>query len=171
LEVVRIDLDARPQPRVSVPSAGGAGGGELGGGPPGIPGGDARCLLPPCLGTKPIVGRPPVPRPEPTAADPVQAPIKAVMAASVYTPDPDQTRLSRTATGRTHRSPGRITIGFCIDGAGKTYDVRIRRGFPGDAEVDEICRATVAKWRFSPQRVGGKARSTCSAVTFDIRFE
>jgi outer membrane biosynthesis protein TonB len=170
-EVVPIDLDARPQARLTVPSAAGGGAGNPAGAGPGIVGIGSRCLLPPCLGTQQVVGRPAVPRPEEPVVQPVHAPIKTVMAMSVFTPDPDQSRLSRTATGRTHRSPGKTTVSFCIDGNGKTYDVRTRRGFSGDTEVDEICRTTVARWRFSPQRVGGKVRSTCSAVTFDIRFE
>lgn len=172
VEVVPIDLDARPPARLVVPGAGGAGGGDARGDLSGIPGGTgSKCLLPPCIGTQQVVGRPHVPVPKPAAAEPVQAPIKAVMATSVFTPNPDQATLARTPTGRSHRRPGKTTVSFCIDGSGKTYDVRTRRGFPGDAEVDEICRATVAKWRFSPQRVGGKARSTCTTVTFDIRFE
>jgi periplasmic protein TonB len=169
IEVVRIDLDARPQARVAVPSTGGGQAG--GGGVPGPPGGGSRCLLPPCLGTQQVIGRPTVQHPPPPVVPAVQAPIKAVMATSVFTPDPDQARLSRTPTGRTHRRPGKTTVSFCIDGRGKTYDIRTRRGFAGDAEIDEICRSTVAKWRFSPQRVGGKVRSTCTAVTFDIEFE
>ena len=170
-EVRKSDLDARPQARVAVPSPGdGGGGGRLGGDVPGIPGG-GRCLLPPCIGTQQVIGRPLVPQPKTPDADPVQAPIKAVMATSIFAPDPEKGRLARTATGRTHRRPGKTTVAFCIDGGGKTYDVRTRRGFPGDPEVDEICRSTVSRWRFSPQRVGGKARSTCTSVTFDIQFE
>jgi protein TonB len=169
-EVMKIDLDARPQAHVPVPSGvAGAGGGSSG--PPGVPGGSGtRCPLPPCIGTQ-AIGRPMIPQPKPPASEPVQAPIKAVMATSIFTPDPDKARLSRTTTGRMDPRPGKTTIAFCIDGNGKTFDVRTRRGFPGDAEVDEICRTTVAKWRFSPQRVAGKARTTCTAVTFDIRFE
>jgi protein TonB len=170
MEVVPIDLDARPQARVAVPTGLG-GGGKSGSGVPGIPGTGSGCLLPPCIGTQPMIGRPIVPQPKTPAAEPVQAPIKAVMATSIFTPNPDQSRLSRTETGRSHRRPGKTTVAFCIDGGGKTYDVRTRRSFPGDPEVDEICRSTVSKWRFSPQRVGGKARSTCSSVTFDIHFE
>jgi len=168
-EVLKIDLDARPQPHPTVPSGTGGGGGELG--IPGIPtGGGTKCLLPPCIGTQQVIGRPIVPQPKPPT-DPVQEPIDRVMASSIFTPDPAQDLLSRTTTGRTDRRPGKTTIAFCIDGNGKTYDVRIRRRFPGDDEVGEICRTTVSKWRFSPQRVGGKVRSTCSSVTFDIRFE
>lgn len=170
-EVLALDLDARPKARVAVPSPTGAGGH---GGVPGIagsPGIGARCPLPPCIGTQPIVGRPMIPQPKPPAADPVQAPLAAVMATSLFAPDPEKARLARTTTGRTHRRPGKTTVAFCIDAGGKTYDVRTRRAFPGDPEVDEICRSTVSKWRFSPQRVGGKARSTCTTVTFDIRFE
>jgi periplasmic protein TonB len=169
-EVLKIDLDARPQARASVPGA--LGGGTKGGGIPGIPGGGGGCPLPPCIGTQQVIGDSFVrPQPRLPAAEPVQAPIKAVMATSIFTPNPEQARLSRTVTGRTHRRPGKSTVAFCIDGSGKTYEVRTRRGFPGDPEVDEICRSTVSKWRFSPQRVGGKARSTCTSVTFDIHFE
>lgn len=169
-EVVKIDLDARPQARVPVPSGIAGGGGA--GGITGIPGGNgARCPLPPCIGTQQVPLRPSIPLPKPPAPEAVQEPIERVMASSVFTPNPDQSRLSRTPTGLSHRRPGKTTVAFCIDGSGKTYDVRVKRRFPGDDEVDEICRATVAKWRFSPQRVGGKARSTCSSVTFDIRFE
>lgn len=169
-EVLKIDLDARPQARVPVPTGLGNGGGS--GSLSGIPsGGGTRCALPPCIGTPQVIGRPNIPPPKPPVPEAVQEPIERVMASSVFTPNPDQSRLSRTPTGLGHRRPGRTTVAFCIDGSGKTYDVRVKRRFPGDAEVDEICRATVAKWRFSPQRVGGKVRSTCSSVTFDIRFE
>lgn len=171
-EVAELDPDPRPRVKATVPGAATGSGNPLGRGP-GIPGGTGtHCPLPPCLGTQQVIGRPHVPQPKPPPKDdPIQAPIKTVMAASVFTPDPDQAKLSRTPTGRTHRSPGKSTISFCIGGDGKTHDVRIRGRFRGDAEVDEICRQTVAKWRFSPQRVGGKARATCSVITFDIRFE
>lgn len=171
-EVVKLDLQARPRPRTtSIPGDATGKGGPLGS-PLGIPGGAGpHCPLPPCVGTQADFGRTTIPRPEPTRAAPIQAPIRTVMASAVFTPDPDQATLGRTPTGRSHRSPGKATISFCIDGRGKTYDVRVRRGFRGDAEVDEICRKTVARWRFSPQRVAGKARSTCSSVTFDIRFD
>ncbi|MCX4245684.1 hypothetical protein [Paraliomyxa miuraensis] len=170
-EVVKLDLDAPPKVRATVP------GKALGGGPgigrsPGVPGGTGtHCPLPPCLGTQQVISGPPIHRPEPPKEPPIKAPIATVMASSVFTPDPDQAELARTPTGRTHRSPGKTTISFCIGGDGKTHDVRVHRGFRGDPEVGEICRKTVAKWRFSPQRVGGKVRSTCSSVTFDIRFE
>jgi len=170
-EVIPLDPDVRPRTPGTVPGTGGkTGGGSPHGSIDGIPGTGARCLLPPCLGTTPIVGTP-LPQPKPSTTPPEKAPITAVMATAVFAPNPDQARLARTPTGRSHRSPGKTTVSFCIDGSGKTYDVRVRRGFPGDPEVDEICRATVSKWRFSPQRVGGKVRSTCSQVTFDIRFE
>ncbi len=172
IEVQPLDLDARPKVRLTMPSkVGGGSGGPAGIAGPGIPGVGGRCLLPPCIGTE-IVDRPPVSQPQPPATiEPTQAPIKAVMASSIFTPDPDKQRLSRTPTGRSHRRPGNTTVSFCIDGDGKTFKVRTRSGFSGDPEVDEICRATVARWRFSPQRVGGKARTTCTSVTFDIRFE
>lgn len=172
-EVVPLDLDRKPRPSLAVPgNAKGPGGGPGLGGPGGVPGGTGnRCLLPPCIGTEVIDTLPPDVLPPKAPQPPIQAPIAAVMAKSVFTPNPDAASLSRTPTGRTHRSPGKTTVSFCIDGDGKTYDVRVRKGFRGDAEVDEICRKTVARWRFSPQRVGGKARSTCSTVTFDIRFE
>lgn len=169
-EVLEIDLDARPQARVPVPTGLGSGGGS--GSLTGLPNGvGTRCALPPCIGTQQVIGRPNIPQPKPPAPEAVHEPIERVMASSVFTPNPDQSRLARTPTGLTVRRPGKTTVAFCIDGSGKTYDVRVKRRFPGDHEVDEICRSTVAKWRFTPQRVGGKARSTCSSVTFDIRFD
>ena len=45
------------------------------------------------------------------------------------------------------------------------------RRFPGDTAVDAIVRKTVKRWRFKPWMVGGKARRTCSSVSFQIHFD
>ncbi|MEM7155024.1 MAG: hypothetical protein AAF799_19405 [Myxococcota bacterium] len=135
------------------------------GGPPGI----GTCITPPCA-ENPPPRRPISPiRPEPK--DLTRAPIKTVMAKARYSPDPDVHALARTTTGRTNRRPGRSTVSFCVDDTGHTVDVRTRRAFGGDPEVDRICRQTVSSWRFYPLKVGGRARKTCTSVTFELRFE
>lgn len=165
LEVAKIDLNAKPRRTThGVPGpdggGGGAGVGSLIGGPTG-PG----CMLPPCIGVTP-------PRtPRPTAVAPERAPIKAVMARAIYSPDPDPRKLALTPTGRNRSQSGRTKVSFCIDAKGKTYDIRATQRFPGDVQIDQICRQTVQKWRFRAMKVGGQARSTCTTVTFDIRFD
>ncbi|MCA9707410.1 MAG: TonB family protein [Myxococcales bacterium] len=167
------DLDRKPVPRRTGPSHEGVPGPTGPSGPPGVPGPPgppgARCLIPPCLGQVGIAAPPAVPRP-PAKESPVQEPWAVTRAKAIYTPDPDSTQLARTQTGRTSRTPGKTSVAFCIDGDGRTFDVRVRSRF-GDPQVDRICRQTVAKWRFHPQRVAGKARPTCSTITFDIRFD
>ncbi len=166
--------DPRPAPKTSGPStsppgpSGGGGGSDKGsiGMPPG-PG----CLIPPCIGdtvTPPItISRPPVRTPP----APAVVPQSAVMARARFSPNPDPKRLAQTPTGRSHRTPGSSVVSFCVDERGETYDVKTKRGFRGDPEVNRICRETVARWRFTPMRVQGQARKTCSSVRFDIRFE
>ncbi len=170
-EVVPLDLTRAPKPVSTGPSHG-----ETGSGPAGsskLPGGAGPgCLLPPCIGTfapKSIV-RSPIARPTPPAPVDIR-PLASVMARAIYSPDPDPKKFALTRTGRTHRSPGRSTVSFCIGPAGRTQDVRTTRAFSGDRDVDRICREAVKKWRFSPLRVGGKARTSCSKITFDIEFE
>lgn len=171
-----IAAPTRPKPRV--PPSGSSSESEAGSkGPRGVPwgaeGGDprSRCLVPPCLGKTVDLGKPPpIPTRKPEAS-PEKAPIEAVMATAIYTPDPDPARLARTPTGLTSRRSGRTTVEFCIGGDGRTRGVRTRSRFSGDPEVDRICRQTVSKWRFRPSRVAGKARTTCSTVVFDIRFD
>lgn len=171
-EVAPLDLEARPRRSTGVPTDGtgkGPAGRGLG---PGIgPGGPSSgtCLLPPCVGTTTIATT--RPRIEPPPVPTARAPIDTVMGTSIFAPDPDPRALASTPTGRSHRQSGRSSVSFCIDKGGKTFDVRTRTGFRGDAEVDRICRQTVSKWRFKPMRVGGQARTTCTTVTFDIRFE
>ncbi|MEM9458402.1 MAG: hypothetical protein AAGF11_29765 [Myxococcota bacterium] len=171
-----IAAPTRPKPRV--PPSGSGSGSEAGPkGPRGVPwgtqGGDPRsgCLVPPCLGKTLDLGKPPPIPTRKTEASPVKAPIEAVMATAIYTPDPDPARLARTPTGLTSRRSGRSTVEFCIGGDGRTQRVRTRSRFGGDPEIDRICRQTVGKWRFGPSRVAGKARTTCSTVVFDIRFD
>lgn len=143
--------------------------GPTGTGLPGVPPGFGTCTTPPCA-TNPPPTRPRSPIPT-APADLTRAPIKTVMAKARYAPDPDVHALARTTTGRTHRRPGRSTVAFCVDDTGHTTDVRTRRAFGGDPEVDRICRQTVSSWRFHPLKVGGRARKTCTSVTFELRFE
>ncbi len=173
-EVAPLDLDDPPVRRTSTPgpsttttTTGGGPSKGLGlGGGGGI--GGPGCLLPPC--TK--IGQPPRIPPVSTPRIPVVAtPLRAAMARALYSPNPDSKKLARTKTGLTHRSPGRSTVSFCIDPGGRTSDVETRRPFRGDAQVDRICRETVQKWRFKALRVGGKARKSCTQVTFDIEFD
>ncbi|MCA9655470.1 MAG: hypothetical protein H6712_02820 [Myxococcales bacterium] len=169
-EQIPIDL-AKPPRRLGAAGSGKEGGLAGGSGGPGLPGiggppGIGTCVLPPCVGTPiPRVVRPPSPAPR------TELPIDAARATATYDPDPDPKALARTETGRSNRRAGRSSVHFCIDERGRTFDLSTQRGFRGDPEVDRICRQTVAKWRFTPMRVGGKARTTCSTVTFEIQFD
>lgn len=139
---------------------------------PGVPG--SKCLVPPCIGKDPIGAafRPGVPRPrEPQKDDRVIEKIDAVKANAVYSPDPDQKKLQRTKTATIDRHAGTSAVSFCVDEHGKVVDVRTKTRFPGDPEVDRICRETVSAWRFRPFTVGGKAKKTCSTVSFQLRFD
>ncbi len=172
-EVPKLDLDAPPKAsRTTIPGAAKGGAkGVPGGGANGVFGGQAgaTCLIPPCLDTS--IPDPAIKVREQKEQPPVQEPFERIKASSIYTPNPDQKRLSRTPTAMSHRKPGKTVVSFCINGKGLTYDVRVGKKFGGDPQVDKICRDTVSRWRFRPQKVGGKARSTCSKVTFDIRFD
>src|SRR5690606_40932298 len=69
------------------------------------------CALPiSCMGTQVVDTQPPDVLTPKQPQTPIHAPIAAVMAKSVFTPDPDPSTLARTPTGRTHRSPGRTTV-------------------------------------------------------------
>ena len=140
---------------------------------PGVPG--AACLVPPCVGTDPIGSsftpgvRKPVEKPE--KDDRVIEKIGVVKENAIYSPDPDDKKLLRTKTGTFDRRPGTSAVSFCVDPSGKVVDVRTKTRFPGDPEVDRICRETVSGWRFRPFTVGGHAKKTCSTVSFQIRFD
>jgi protein TonB len=140
---------------------------------PRVPG--TTCLVPPCLGKDPIGSSfvPSVRRPidRPVEDDRVMEKIGVVKENAVYSPDPDDKKLARTKAGTIDRRAGTSAVSFCVDPAGKVVDVRTKTRFPGDPEVDRICRETVAGWRFRPFTVGGQAKKTCSTVSFQIRFD
>lgn len=136
-----------------------------------VPGG-AACVVPPCAAGSATgeIGRavPPV-RSPPTRER--TEPIEAVKAHAIFAPDPAQRALAQTLTGRTTRQSGRSTVSFCIDERGKVTDVRTRRRFSGDPQIDQICRETVSRWRFRPFLARGRAHRTCTETTFHIQFE
>lgn len=140
-------------------------------GPPHVPPGPQppwsgpRCLTPPCGA---VIGDPPPPNPP----GPVSRPVRVVKANAIFSPDPDQRRLSRTKSGLMRR-PGaaKSAVSFCVAPNGKVVDVRTSTRYPGDPEVDRICREAVARWRFDPFIVDGTARKTCTTTTFSIEFE
>ena len=107
------------------------------------------------------------------AAKSVKKPLEAVMAQSVFSPDPDQKRLSATKSGTFDKRPGDNKTSFCVNTLGKTVKVKTSKKFRegDDPKVDEICRQTVEKWRFKPFIVGGKPVEMCSTVTFKISFK
>lgn len=107
----------------------------------------------------------------PDVTPPPLEPIAAVRARCIYCPDPDQRKLASTSNGMFNRRNGRNQTQFCVDTKGSVSSVKTVQKFPGDPGVDGICRQTVKKWRFKPQRIAGRARETCSTVTFDLQFK
>jgi len=105
------------------------------------------------------------------AATRAPLPIAAVRAQALYTPAPDQHKLGATRAALLDRRAGENETSFCVDTDGRTTDVRTTRRFPGDPEVDEICRATVRTWRFKPFLVDGRPTRTCSVQVFNITFQ
>lgn len=98
-------------------------------------------------------------------------PLEAVMARSMFAPDPDPKLLAKTATGLMKRGAGVNKTFFCVRPDGKTEGVKTTRKFPGDPEIDRICRDTVKRWRFQALVIGGKKVRTCTTVRFEISFE
>lgn len=139
--------------------------------------GDARagpCLPPACVVGVPKTGSGPFtgdgsgrPRNEPA---PAAEPIDVMRARAKYDPNPDAAELGRTPTGLGSRRPGSTTVAFCVATDGTVDTAKVEKSF-GDPQVDAIVRRTVKRWRFEPLRAGGKARRSCSAVTFRIEFD
>jgi len=163
-----VDLE---KPATGVPGPTGVPSGPTG--VPGIPGlgdgpGVPGSFGPPCPTCK---RKPPTPRND-GARGPVTKPVSVVKANAIFTPDPDQKALSRTKTGLM-RPQGKSTtkVSFCVTTKGAVSDVKTAKRYPGDPEVDRICRDAVKKWRFRPLLVGGRAHKTCTTTTFVIEFE
>jgi len=149
-------------PGTGVPGIRGPGGP---GGPPGGPPAIGSCEAPPCV---------PFGRPTPVNRTPerIHKPVGVVKANAIFSPDPDQRRLARTKTGIMRRT-GRASssVSFCVTTRGSVTDVRTTKRFPGDPEIDRICREAVSKWRFNAFVVDGKRRKTCTTTTFQIEFD
>lgn len=164
--------DGAPTEQVSKNRAGfGSGSDE---GEVGIPGPESRgCVGVGCVPNAPIGTRPLSRVPNKTGSGPQKAreALSVLKARGIYTPDPQAAALAKTKTGLGTRRPGMVKVSFCVGPSGKVSSAKIARKFSGDPEVDRICRAAVQKWRFKPARVGGKARTTCSDVTFRIEFD
>ncbi|MGB1274675.1 MAG: energy transducer TonB [Nannocystaceae bacterium] len=131
----------------------------------GIPGGHVGSLA--TTGFKLPIGVPQVRKTTPPAPEP----IRNVRARCDYCPNPDMIKLSATSNAMFGKRNGRNKTHFCLDVDGTVSSVRTAQKFPGDPQVDAICRAAVKKWRVRPQKVSGRARKTCSTVTFDLKFQ
>ena len=140
---------------------GGVPGGVVGGVPGGVVGGVPGGVLGSRLG----------PRPPTPTNKPAPEPLDVVLQRAIYTPHPDPKLLARTKTGPLDRHDGVNRTSFCIDERGRTVSVKTSKAFGGDPKIDEICRDTVAQWRFKPLRLEGRARRVCSVAVFEIRFE
>ena len=145
-------------------------------GKPGITGirNQQGCLGVGCVPNGPIIADPPIPgvrQPKTNVDATERAPLSVLRARSIYTPDPPSAALAKTKTGLGSHAPGRVKVDFCVGTDGRVSSAKVTKRFGSDPEVDRICKAAVKKWRFKPARVAGKARTTCSDVTFDIRFE
>jgi len=163
--------DGAPTEQVSknrVGSAEGSDDGEVGIPGPRSPGCvGVGCVPNAPIGKRPSIGVPSKPRTEPKAREA----LSVLKARGIYTPDPTAAALAKTKTGLGSRAPGMVKVEFCVGPNGKVSSSKVTRRFSGDPAVDRICQAAVKKWRFKPARVGGKARTTCSDVTFRIEFD
>ncbi len=141
----------------------------------GIPGHRKQigCLGVGCVPDGPITTPPQtgVPKKRGTQDTTERAPLSVLRARSIFTPDPRPAALAKTKTGLGSRAPGRVKVDFCVGTDGRVSSAKVAKRFGGDPEVDRICTAAVKTWRFKPARMGGKARTTCSDVTFQIQFE
>lgn len=84
---------------------------------------------------------------------------------------PDVEDLRKTRTARFNRHKGSNVTSYCVGTDGRTTHVQTRRGFPGDPEVDRICRETVEKWRFAPiLDEHGRPIELCREAEFELDF-
>ncbi len=92
----------------------------------------------------------------------------SLMSRAIYYPDPNPKVLAQTKTEKNRPMRGKTSVAFCVDHTGRTRDIRTTRRFPNDAEIDRICRAAVARWRFVPR---SPHKVSCTTVTFHLIFE
>lgn len=158
------DLDASPSRHVA-DVLGRAGGGTPG--VPGLPGGGG--------GGVPGIGTPTCPvgqvcKQDTTAQPPGKPPLDLPFSSASCSacPDPDAKELARTdAASRGLRAKNETRV--CFSKTGKASRVSTSR--KADPEIDRICRNTVKRWRVKPMKVDGQARTFCTTVSFDIRFD
>ncbi len=150
-------------------------GGEGVPGVPGVPGLGG----PGCLGAGCVPGGPPRPprrvgvfTPRQTETDTtVREPLSSIRVRSLYTPDPKTADLAKTKTGLGARRPGTVEVEFCVGPNGRVANAKVVHGFSGDPGIDRVCKNAVKSWRFKPAQLNGKARTVCSEVSFEIRFD
>ena len=94
--------------------------------------------------------------------------MEAIADLAIYNPDPDYAALAQTAAAQ-NQAEGTTEVSFCIDEAGATFDIYTSVEY-GDTEVDQICRDTVAKWRFRPFTVDGEPEVVCSTITYALKL-
>jgi TonB family protein len=141
----------------------------------GIPGSANKpgCIGPMCVPDAPISRVGPAVGTRKARAEPEKAreALSTIKARGIFTPDPSAAALAKTKTGLGNQRSGRVKVEFCVGPSGKVSSSRVLKRFGGDPEVDRVCKAAVDRWRFKPARLAGKARTTCSEVTFDIEFD
>ena len=132
------------------------------------------------LGSTVVGGLAPTPTPaplppglliSPRPIETVGLPLARVMARAIYSPEPDPRLLAQTKAARFDRSSGKNTTSFCVDRAGRVFDVETKRRFPGDPQVDAIIRKAISSWRFSPLEVDSEPTAICTQRTFMLKFE
>jgi len=104
---------------------------------------------------------------EPKKEEIAREPIASVRRNALYTPDCDAKKLATTRASIDRRS-GSTKLAFCVNESGKVEDLRTVHKFPNYPEVDQICRDTVAMWRFKPFQVAGRPVKTCTEIEFRI---
>jgi protein TonB len=91
-----------------------------------------------------------------------------VLPQAVYSPKPDAPKLAAARTAGTP-TPFEIQLGFCVLPTGKTVNVHVVGNDP-DAVVAKVVIDTLAKWRFKPFMVDGKAIKVCSEQKYVVEF-
>jgi protein TonB len=99
-----------------------------------------------------------------------EAPLDAVMAQAIYSPNPDVEALQQTKAARFDKTDGINVTRFCVDVHGVVMEVETKQKFPDDPEVDRILREAIASWRFKPFMVDGKPIKTCTERRFKLKF-
>lgn len=86
-------------------------------------------------------------------------------------PNPQVEQLAATKTAMIDM-PAAIegAVRFCVGVEGETREIATATA-TGDAKLDEVLRATVARWRFSPAESGSRRVEACATATFAMSFQ